>query len=172
MSFLQFLPIFCILLFTFTRTIDIRVTKSEELTVKINLNIFAILLTEERIRKRGIQKATRLLRALKNLIRPFEYLLSKTEIRLYRLASPLTDSARSNALYTLPVLASLSLLVSYLERNARKVRFTNSRKEDASREETFLDFSLHFSLWNLIIFTLLFLYYTVKSKVKRVIQNV
>lgn len=172
MSFLQFLPIFCILLFTFTRTIDIRVTKSDELTVKINLNIFAILLTEERIKKRGFQKATRLLRTFKNLIRPLEYLLSKTEIRIFRLASPLTDEARSNALYTLPLMASLSIAVAYLERNARKVRFIDREKENEHADTTFLDVSLHFSLWNLIIFTLLFLYYTVKSKVKRVIKNV
>lgn len=172
MSLLQFLPIFFILLFTFTRIIDIRVTKSEELTVKINLNIFAILLTEERIKRRGFRKVGRLVKSLKNLLKPLEYLISRTEIRIYKLSSPLSNGSTVATPYSLPFFVSLSVILSYIERYAKVIRFIKQKDSKANDEDTFWDFSFHFSLWNLIIFVLLFLYYTVKSKVKKVIKNV
>ena len=157
------------LLFTFTRVINVRVTKSDTLTVRINLNIFAIILTEEKIKKSGFKKARRLIRSFKKILKPTEYLLSRTEIRVYKLPDSISDSSVFNTLYSLSRLTSISLIISYLEIHARLIRFMNGQKNDM---EIVFDFSLHFSPLSLIISALLFLYYTVKSKVKQVIKNV
>lgn len=172
MSFLQLMPIFCALLFAFTRGINLRVTKEYKLTVKINLNIFVIILTEEKIKKRGIKKAARLFKSFKNLVKPIKYLVSKTEVRIYRLPYLIRSDIALESLYNLSFLASLGVVFSYLENNARIVRFINRQKCNKDDYQAFFDLSLHFSLWNLIIFAFLFLYYTVKNKVKRVIKNV
>ena len=169
MNPLQLFVIFCILLFTFTRVVNVRVTKNDALTVRINLNIFAIIITEEKIKKKGFKKVRRLIRSFKTLAKPTEYLLSRTEIRVYKLPDSISDSSIFKTLYSLSRLTSLSLIISYLEAHARRVRFMNGQKNDM---EVVFDFSLHFSPLSLIISALLFLYYTVKSKIKQVIKNV
>ena len=171
MVFLQLLPIICALLFAFTRKIDIRVTKTDKLTVKINLNIFAVILTEEKIRKRGIRKLSRMRKSLKSFLIATEYLVSKSEIRIYEF-HPSTDDFRvSSVLQSLSLFASFGIALSYLKKNACSVRFP-SKTTPTCQNNTTLDFSIHFSLLNLIIFTSLFLYYRVKSKIKRVLKNV
>ena len=172
MVFLQLLPLFCALLFTLTRKISIRVTKRDELAVKINLNIIAILLTEDKIKKNGIKKATRLIRSFKNLIKPTEYLLSKSEIRVYKCTPSSFDNKTFPMLRSLSFLASVQLIYSFLEKNAKLIRFIDHTQADNEADAPFLEFSIHFSPLNLIIFAVIFLYYTVKNKFKRVLKNV
>lgn len=171
MVFLQLLPIFCALLFTFTRKIDIRVTKTDNFTVKINLNIFAILLTEDKIQKNGIRKLSRIRKSLKSFLLAIEYLISKSEIIVYELHTSNDDSSVSSVLQSISLFASVGIVLSYLEKNASSVKFL-SKTTPGYQNKTALDFSMHFSLWSLFIFTFLFLYYRVKSKIKRVLKNV
>ncbi len=168
---MQLLPIICALLFTFTRKIDIRVTKNDRWTVKINLNIFAILLTEEKIRKRGIRKLSRIRKAFRSFLLSTEYLISKSEIRIYEFHPNNDDVSVLSALQSISLFTSLGIALSYLEKNASSVKLLNDAAPNCKNKTT-LDFSIHFSLWNLIIFTSLFLYYRVKSKIKRVLKNV
>ena len=171
MLFLQLLPVICALLFTFTRKIDIRVTKADTLTVKINLNIFAILLTEDKIRKRGIRKLSRLRRSFRSFLLAAEYLVSRTEIKIYEFNPSNDDLTALSALLRISLFASLGIAISYLEKNASSVKLMN-KATPTYQNKTALDFSIHFSLWNLIIFASIFLYYKVKSKIKRVLKNV
>lgn len=161
----------CALLFAFTRKIDIRVTKYDKLTVKINLNIFAILLTEERIRKRSIRKLSRIRKSFKSFLLAIEYLISKSEVRIYSLNTSNTDLSVLSILQSISRFASIGIAISYLEKNARSVKFIDTSPQ-YYKNKTVLDFSIHFSLWSLIIFTSLFLYYRVKNKFKRVLKNV
>ena len=171
MLFLQLLPIICALLFTFTKKIDIRVTKADTLTVKINLNIFAILLTEDKIRKRGIRKLSRLRKSFRSFLLAAEYLVSRTEIKIYEFHPGTDDFRVSSVLQSLSLFASFGIALSYLEKNACSVKLMN-KATPTCQNKTALDFSMHFSLWTLFIFTFLFLYYRVKSKIKRVLKNV
>ena len=171
MVILQLLPIICALLFAFTQKIDIRVTKADNLTVKINLNIFAILLTEDKIQKKGIRRLSRIRKNLKSFLLAMDYLISKSEVRIYRLDISNTDLSVLSMLQSISRFASIGIAISYLEKNASSVKFIDISPQ-YDENKTVLDFSIHFSLWSLIIFTSLFLYYRVKSKIKRVLKNV
>ena len=168
MSLLRLLPIFCTLLFTLTRKINVKVTKSDEITVKVNLNIFALVLTEEKIKKRTFRDIRKTIKRLKILYKPFEYLLSRSEVVIRRLDTSLANEPSAPMLYTTYIFASMQFLLSYLQRNAKRVKFIETK----TYASTFLDLSFYFSFWNLIIFALLYLYYLLSSKIKRVMKNV
>ena len=172
MRLIQLSSLFCALLFTITRIINIRVTKSDELTVKINFNIFAILLTEDKLKRNGFRKASKLIKSIKNIIKPIEYLMSKTEVRVYKLPTSIQQGEILRTFYSLSFITSFSFIFSYLENNSRCLRFIKLKDDSSEYNATFFDFSFHFSIWNMIIFSFLFLYYTIRSKVKRVIKNV
>lgn len=171
MVILQLLPIICALLFAFTRKIDIRVTKADNLTVKINLNIFAILLTEDKIQKKGIRRLSRIRKNLKSFLLAMDYLISKSEIRIYEFNPSNDDFSVLSVLQSISLFASFSIALSYFKKNSGAVKFP-TQTAPTYQSNTALDFSIHFSLWILIIFTSLFLYYKVKSKIKRVLKNV
>ena len=172
MIFLQLLPIFCALLFTFTRKINIRVAKHDELTVKINFNIIAIILTEEKLKKNGLKRIARGLKSFKNIIKPCEYLIKRSEFRVYR-CTPVSDSNKLfSVLLSISILASLGVVLTLLKENARSIKFIDDHNNPESTHAAIFEFSIHFSLLNLFIFTAMYLYYTVKNKIKRVIENV
>ena len=173
MIFLRLLPILCALLFILTRRIDVKVTKQEDVTVKISFNILAIVLSEDKIKKRSIRKISKLMKYRSGILRATDYILSKSSVALYK--SNATDkSARSlPVLYNASMGATVYFLISYLEKSSKSFKFQESQGYNNSGHPS-LEFNLflHFSLWHLIISALLFLYYIVKNRVKRVLNNV
>ena len=172
MIFLRLLPILSALLFILSRRIDVRVTKAEELTVKISFNIFAIVLTEDKIKKRGLKKLSKLIKSRRSILKSADYLISKSNVRLYKFIS--TDPSVSVPLaYNAYREASVYFISAYLERTARKFSFSAIRDTDKNAQnQVKFNLLLHFPFSHLIISALIFLYYIVKNRVKRVLQNV
>ena len=158
MIVLRLLPIFVIVLFILFQRNSIRIIKCERLTVKINLNIFAITLTEEKIKRFRPAKALKSVKSIYRIIKSARYLISKSDF------SVLTTESVTN-----------QFLLSYLSANARSVQYSfiesNNRENDIGCKNA-LDITARFSLVYLIISALIFLYYTVRNKLKRVIKNV
>ena len=96
MIILRLLPLICALLFTLSRKAIIRVTKNDTVTVKISLNIFAIVLSEERTRKRSLKNIPSRVRNIKSALRPFDYLVSKSNVRVDKYGRGPYNSARDN----------------------------------------------------------------------------
>lgn len=112
--------------------IDVRITKCEKLTVKINFIFLAIEFTEGKKDNRCFKHYPGLLRNIRAIYRSARYLFLST-----------------------------------------KIHFLNNPDYRISDEiRPVIDLSLHFSLLRLIISLFIFLYYTVKYKIKRVIKNV
>ena len=166
MIIFRLLPLICALLFTLSRKTIIKVTKSDTVTVKINFNIFAIVLSEEKIRKRSLRNIPATIRSLKSTLRPLDYLVSKSNVRIVEYDQIIQD-ALHNAYFSFATL----IIISYLQSNAKFISITNKERqpEDAN---IFIELFFSLSLWHLIISLLFFLYYIVKNKIKRVIQNV
>ena len=171
MALLRFLPIFCLLLFALTRKINIRVTKSDELTVKINFNIVALVLTEAKIKKRWINKLPNLIKNVKGALKPLKYLVSKSEVLIISCINSNPESRRFPVIYSACFYASTQFIISYLQKNARSLRFASNTNPKSDYEKASLDISFCFPLYHLIISALLFLYYTLKYKIKRVLKN-
>lgn len=167
MILLRLLPVFFAALFILTRTVCVRVLKGDKLTVKINFNILAVVLAEDNTKKRGIRKTIRLIKGVRSAFKTFDYLLSKSDVKLF--INNQNDIENQKALAKSGYfIASTALIIPYIRTTSRSFRVV----ERSEQNENSFELRLYFSLWHMIISALIFLYYTVKNKVKRVIKNV
>lgn len=173
MGFLRLLPIFFLLLFILTRRVDVRVIKNEAFIVKISFNILALVLTEDKVRRKNVRKITNLLRSFKVFLKSIDYLISKSTVNVFRCDFADADKKRFPILYSASFYASVQILIYYLTKNSKKINYHDNQifHTQESRRD-FIDLSIHFSLWNMIISALLLLYYIVKNNVKRALKNV
>lgn len=157
MKLLRLLPIFTAILFVLSSKYSVRITKGEKLTVKINFNIFAIVIYEDKTHKNRLKNLFKSFRRIKGAIRSAKYLISKSDVVIFG-SGKITDH----------------ILRVYLEANAKRFRYKNTDSFYRSNLQNNgeMDIIASFSLTNLIISALIFLYYTVKAKLKRVIKNV
>ena len=170
---LRLLPIICALLFILTRTANIRVIKSKETTVKINFNIIAIILHEEKFKSIRLRSVKGLIKKMRCIYRSIEYLLSKSTVVFCECNNNAADRSGIFPLHNIYTLATRQLALSYLKRSAR--RFAQAEHPDScdfNGNLTEYELKIYFSLWHLIISALILLYYIMKSKVKRVFKNV
>ena len=161
------------LMFMLTRKVDARITKTDELLLKINFNIFALVLNEDKLKKKGIPNIQRTARNLKGILRSAEYLISKSKIVFFK--HKISDLTQMNVpfLYSAYSHATVRLFISYLEKKSRKVVFHKDVIYDSKESSApFIDLSIHFSLYHAIISALILLYYIVKNNVKRALKNV
>ena len=173
MFFLRFLPILFLFLFILTRKIDVKVIKDEALLIKISFNIFALVLTEEKIKRKEIRKIPKVLRSLKGIFKSADYLISKSIVNVFKCNLLDADERGLPLLYNASFYVSAKVLFYYLSQNARKVNnYTNSIFKTDEMNGDSIDISIHFSLWHMIISALLLLYYIVKSNIKRALKNV
>ena len=173
MLFLRLFPILVAFLFILSRTVNIKVTKSWEMTVKVNFNIFAIVLKEEKLRKIKRLKIKSIIQCATALYKSLEYLIEKSAITLYTSelsTNTVSDTSVFHSLYTLMARRFVILLLS---KSSRKFTVTNTKSFD-NKSDKFTQYELviYFSLWRLIISALFFLYYIVKTKAKKVFRNV
>ena len=83
MYILRLLLILGAVLFILFQRVDVRVTKNEKLTVKINFTVFALVLTEDARRKKPLKSIVGLISNLKGVFKSFKFLLSKSDISLF-----------------------------------------------------------------------------------------
>ena len=175
MVILRLLPVSFVLLFILLQRVDVKVKTRDRLTVRIDLNITAIILSEDKIKKKHLGRIPKLLKNLPIVYKVLKYLVAKSDVTVIEYNdNPLIDgeddifkNARRYAIY--------QIVYSYLATNSKSFHFTENRvySDEKDKEKT-SDFDLifRFSLFHLINSALLFLYYIVKNKAKRVIKNV
>ena len=175
MVILRLLPVSFVLLFILLQRVDVKVKTRDRLTVRIDLNIIAIILSEDKIKKKHLGRIPNLLKNFPIVYKVIKYLVAKSDVTVIEYNdNPLIDgeddifkNARRYAIY--------QIVYSYLATNSKSFHFTENRvySDEKDKEKT-SDFDLifRFSLFHLINSALLFLYYIVKNKAKRVIKNV
>lgn len=126
------LILLAVLLILFQR-VDVRITKTESLTVKISFIFLAITLVEENVKRLGFKEIKKTFFLVKGLAKSAKHLISKTGIE------------RANG-----------YIIDAVD----------------GKKTVYIDICIHFSLFRMIISALILLYYIVKNKAKRVMNNV
>ena len=155
------------LVFILLQRIDVKITRHAKPTVKISFNILALVLTEDNIKKTNLKRIRGLIRNLIGALKAFGYLISKSDVVIVRYERNV-DEAISSPINQARLIATSQFTTSYFDSKAKSLSFVNENKP----KDTSFDVSFHFSLFNLIISALIFLYYIVKNKVKRVLKHV
>lgn len=173
MMLLRLLPLIFALLFILSQKIDVKVHRTDRLTVKINFNILALVLQEDKIKKNGLKSISRIIKNVKHFHKSIDYILSKSEVRLLKHEISNNETEVFSIIKSAYSYASRQFLISYLERNAKKFRIIEQKNYNIDiSSNTVFDLDIHFSLWHLIISALILLYYTVKRRFKRLLKNV
>lgn len=171
MILLRSLPLIYALLFILTRRIEVKVHKAKGLTVKINFNIFALVLKEEKIKKKSFKNIFRLIKNARHTYKSIDYLISKSGVELHRYVY--LPNENTQLIKTAYEYASIQFWISYLSANAKD--FHLSDLKCASKDEyndALFDMEIRFSFLYLIISALLLLYYIVKKNLKRMLKHV
>ena len=143
------------LTFMLTRTVDARITKNGELLVKINFNIFALVLNEDKTKKKRIPHIRRFAHSIKGILKAADYLISQSKIVFFKYEISDLPQRNSPFLYSAYSRATVQFFISYLEKKSRRVVFHNDVIYDSKESSVpFIDLSIHFSLYH---------YYTIFS---------
>lgn len=126
MLILRLVLILVTILFILLQRVDVRVTRSERLTVKISFIFLALVLSEERPKRRHVGGVTKLVKNVKGVFKSLKYLLSKTDIVFQNQnkdystdeKQPLIDVTFHFSL--LQLIISLSILLYYIVKNKVK----------------------------------------------------
>ena len=173
MIVLRLLPLIYALLFILTRRIDVKVSKADELTVKISFNIFALLFTENKIKRARLKSITRIIKNARYNYKPISYLISKSNVVFSRYTHLQDDGTSLSVIKNAYTYASSQFLISYLSSTAKSFHLVEQEKFIQNKiSNTVFDINIHFSLSHLIISAMLLLYYIVKNNLKKVMKNV
>ena len=174
MLILRLLLILCAISFILVQRVDIKVINDEKLTVKISLNLFAILLTEDKIKRIRFKKVRGIIRNFYGITRSFKFLIPRTDVMITEYESYSAIENEYNPTNPWHILAPSKFIISFLEANARSFEVNRicDRTVVLPIDKKHFDIYFHFSLLNMIISALILLYYIVKKQLKRVIKNV
>ena len=173
MILLRLLPLIYALLFILSRRIDVKVHKADELTVKVNFNIFALLLTEDKFKRIRIKSVSRFIKNAKHIYKPISYIITRSDVIFSRYMHLQNDNASLSVIKSAYAYASSHFLISYLSGNAKSFQLIEwENLVQDQNDSTIFDINIHFSLLHLIISALLLLYYIVKNNLKRMLKNV
>lgn len=129
MDLLRLLLIITTLLFILLQRIDVRVTKGEKLTVKISFIFFALVLIEEKTKKRKLWRFSKIIKRLKAFFKSSKFLLSRSDIVLHSHSSyddttdspkPIIDVSFHFSLFNL-IISALILLYYILKNKVKRV---------------------------------------------------
>lgn len=129
MDLLRLLLIITTLLFILFQRIDVRVTKGEKLTVKISFIFFALVLIEEKAKKRRLWHFSKIRKRLKALFKSSKYLLSRSDIIFHRhtygddaqnYPKPIIDVSFHFSLFNL-IISALILLYYIIKNKVKRV---------------------------------------------------
>lgn len=161
---LRLLPIIAVLLFILLQKINIRVKATDRVSVKINFNILAIELLNEKTKKKNIKQIIRHGKSIGTVIRPMRYLLSRCSVEAKCPQNQFLPFQNEN-IYNI---ALLNFLFAFIKTHSKSLKISDN---DASFHSG-VELIFNFSSYHLIISALFFLYYIVKNNIKRVAKNV
>lgn len=172
MIVLTLIPIVVAILFILFQTVKIKVKIRDKLTIKINFNILALVLYEDKKRKTRLKDLFSTINIISKYSKIIKYLISKSKISII-IYQP-SDYNSSSIFSHIGSLASEQLLLSYLEANSKELNLIKSAiipKNQAEGKSSY-DALFNISFIYLINSALFLLYYIIKSKAKEVINSV
>lgn len=160
-----------IILLVLISKINLNLKKGENLVLSFDFILFSLILTfNERDKSQNRAKIPK-----QALFKSLKHLLNKSDINVRTLWLCGTDklSASSGAVISF---ISLSSLLSYIARNSKSFKYSDSTyliAPDCSYEtaSSFLDIDIDFSLFSLFISLLIFAYYAIKNGLGRKKKN-
>ena len=170
MIFLPLIPITLALMLILFQEVDLRITYENGLSVHISFTIFSLTLLDDGKDKFSIKGSLRFARSVPIILKASRYAIRRSNVTVFRLSHTVKPSLLDTLLRTLLIFLSASSLLSYVVTNAATYKVSEdgySSDDTASIDILFETRALH-----LIISGFLFLYYTVRRKVRRAIKNV
>ena len=95
-------------LFILLQRVDVRITRTDKLTVKINFTLLAIILSEADINTKHIKGLFKLLKNRKGILRSTKYLIAKSELSALKI--PFHSSFSPNGSISFDLIFHISLL--------------------------------------------------------------
>lgn len=175
MLILRLLPISFALLFILLQRVDVKVKTNDRLTVRIDFNIIAIILSEDEIKKKHLGEIKKFIRNIPIIYKALRYLISKSEVIVIECTPNALSYAEEEIFKSIRRYAIYKIAYSYLATNSRSFHFAENQvysHDNPGEKSSDFDVLFRFSLFHLINSALLFLYYIVKNKAKRVINHV
>ena len=173
MMVLRLIPIFVALLFMLLQSVQIRLKMRDVLTVKINFNILAITLREDKTKKTRLKYLFNFINKLSWFSRSVKYFISKSRVSII-IFNKNDENSSASILNRIASLATEQFIISYLDVNSKS--FFIELGEDLPREnckhKTFFDATFDLLFIHLINSALILLYYITKNKIKEAIKNV
>ena len=142
--------------------------RTNAVNIRINLNLFAILITKDRTNKKRT-KITAPFTQLKAALKCINYLLSKSLVYIKFPADTANDTSDISSIISyLP----LYFYTGYISSKSKKVlsRVIPHKLQNTNLPaEIKWEISLRIPLYNLIISTFLYTYYLLRNKIKRIV---
>lgn len=175
---MRIIPILFILLavlFVLLQKADIRIRKTDNLSITLSLTLFSITFSGDTERKRRIKKIFRLFKNAPIILRVATHLLKRSNVRVIRLANQNRSPFPFSFGQSIPFYISFPVLFAYLNNNAKSIFYDDNwlfTGDFSNQNEASVDIIVSFRFISLIISALLFLYYKMKDRIMRGIKDV
>ena len=173
MIVLRLMTITVTLLFILFQKIDVKIKTRDELSIKINLNIIAIVLYESKKKYNHVRDIFRTLNKLPIFLKSIKYLLTKSNVTLVLYKKPVLSYSPSLIAHIGSTLAE-QLVISYLIANSKSLRTVtvSSTHVKSLKNTDYLEAFISFTFIHFIISSMFLLFGIAKNKVKEVIKYV
>jgi len=175
---MRIIPILFILiaiLFILFQKADMRIRKTDNLSITLSLTLFSITFSGDAEKKRRIKKIVRLFKNASVILRVATYLLKRSNVRVIRLANQSRSPSRFSLGQSIPFYISLPVIFAYLNNSAKSIFYDDNWlfvDDFVNQNEASVDIIVSFRFISLIISALLFLYYKMKDRMMRGIKDV
>ena len=169
MSILPIILILSAILFILFQRSQIRILKTDNFYLTLNLSIMSFTLSSNQNKKQVLKNLYAFLRKGRPIYKSVKYLVRRSDIHILRF-SPIGKQANGFG-QVLSYYISAPILLAYLNNTAKSIRYSDNYSK-FSNNNSEIDINVNSRLIFLIISALVFLYYIVISKIKRGIKNV
>ena len=174
MFILRIMPILCALLFILLQKVSIKIKTQDEVTVRIDLSIIALIFSGSKKSKFRPKSIKSLFNYFPAIYRAAKYAIKKSEVYIFTRQNKANDDLKIEYVHSYSA-NPLQLIYPFLLFNSKRVCLIDNStysKANSSKPDQDFNLSLELPLISLINSALVFLYYIMKNKVKRVVKNV
>ena len=170
MIVVRILPLILLFLWIVLQRIDVRIIRQNAVTVQISFPIFRITFKDLTAPKRKTRKIVRLIKNLPFTLKTVAYLTRKSRAIIHDTTWLLAPSTPTEILKKIPHFISTRSIYAYLDSNAKSTAYIKYNSNPIFVGD--IDIVLQTKLIHLIISPLLFLYYKISNKARRMIKSV
>lgn len=167
----QFVPLLLALLLMILQQSELRIIYGNGIKLRVSLTIFAINFSENSDTSLSFSKTLRAATYLPLILKSSKYLFKRADVRVYKISRALKSNVADALFVSLPLFISTASLLAYLRSNALSVRVLQN-DDIAPTENLEIDIAFKTRVIDLIISSLIFLYYVLKRKIRRAVKSV